>query len=199
MCKAGLTAACLTVSLGVLSAAFPARLFHKTIRIYSDPEAYRVYAAILPENLAYKRSTATVIIREETRSNLEQCFSPHFLHDALLGSAIAEYRRINRSPWKLAQFFSISKPYQLAPETDFAGFLWKPSSPLGAYIRSHQEFPGIIELSAVGFNREKTIAVVYMGYKRQVLSSAWYVQILRKQNGSWRQIIGRGLACLGES
>lgn len=199
MCKAGLPAAWLIVSLGALSASFPVRLFHKTIRVYSEPEAYRVYAAILPENLAYKRSTATVIIREETRSNLERCFSPHLLHDALVGSAIAEYRRLSRSPWKLARFFPISKPYELAPETDFAGFWWKPSSPLGEYIRSHPEFPGIIELSAVGFNREKTIAVVYMGYKREVLSSGWYVQILRKQNGHWRQIIGQGLGCLGKS
>jgi len=62
MCKAGSTAVLLIVALTALAYAVPARLFHRTIRTYSDPEAYRVYAAILPDNLAYKRATSSVIV-----------------------------------------------------------------------------------------------------------------------------------------
>ena len=143
------------------------------------------------------------LFREKTRSYdrhaFGECFSPSSKYAALVDPAIADYRRVNRSQWKLARLFPVSKPYELAPETDFAGMWVKPFSPLGERIRHYPELPGVVEFSAVGFNRDKTIAVVYMAYTRTPLSSGWDMEILRKQRGEWRQIVARGLVCIARS
>ena len=200
MRKAPSTATLLIAGLTLSTYGIPSWHFHKAIRVYSDPEAYRVYAAILPDNPGYKYSSSTLIIREGTRYYYsDSCFEPGTKYEALVDSAIADYRRVNRVPWKLARLFPISKPYQFAPESDFAGFMWKTASPLGEYIRNHPDFAGYIELSAVGFNQAKTVAVVYTAYKGAGLSAGWDVVILRKEKGDWKELIGRGLGCFAKS
>jgi len=173
-----------------------------TTKVYTDAEAYRVYAVILRENRAYTEA-ASVIIRQKTvpYSPLPpgDCVKPSPEYSALVALALGDYERVNRSRWNLSRLFTVDKPYELAPETEFAGRFWRPSSALGRYMRNHQNFPGIVELSAVGFNPEKTIAVVSMNDNCGPMCSGGDMKVLRKEGGQWRQLIAEGLGCFWKS
>lgn len=171
------------------------------IKIYADPEAYQVYAAAVRENLAYREATSTVMIREGTIADspalTKDCLHPGPKYQNLVNPALADYQQLNRSRWKLARLFPIDKPYQLVSETEFAGRFWKLSSDLGEYMRQHQNNPGIVELSAIGFNPARTIAVIRMNYNCGPMcrGSSGDLLVLQKQGGQWKPLIGRRLRC----
>src|SRR5262249_227524 len=62
------------------------------------------------------------------------------------------------------------------------------------FYRKYPESGGWIELSAVGFNPEKTVAVVYVGHHCGNLCAGGHFQVLLKKNGKWAPIEWKGIA-----
>lgn len=54
---------------------------------------------------------------------------------------------------------------------------------------------GWIELSAVGFNTEKTVAVVYIGHNCGVLCGGGHFHVLQKREGKWQPLKWKGSSC----
>jgi hypothetical protein len=62
----------------------------------------------------------------------------------------------------------------------------------------YQRYPnsgGWIELSAVGFNATKTVAVVYMGHHCGSLCGGGGFHVLEKKNGQWVPLEWKGSSC----
>ena len=102
--------------------------------------------------------------------------------------AIADYNRVNQRRWLLQRSFHTEDPYELvtseALKVLFSGGEWD-----GFYKR----FPssnGIISLSAVGFNREKTRAIFYGGTSCGSLCGSWSFQLMEKVDGKWKMVPG---------
>lgn len=60
-------------------------------------------------------------------------------------------------------------------------------------IEVEERYPGsggILPMSSVGFNKEKTCAIVYFGSSCGSLCGAWSFHLLEKVNGKWREIPG---------
>jgi hypothetical protein len=151
---------------------------------YQDLEAYRVYSAILPRFTGHVDSAETLLIRGQTISYSSKCLDPSPSQKNFVDSAIANYDRVNRSLWKLERHFELKKPYELVSETDFN------------YRARTAEFPGFIELSAIGFNSSKTIAVVYIAsFCRENFCRAGNLIVARKQGERWRDLHDPGLFC----
>ncbi len=99
--------------------------------------------------------------------------------------ATADYKRVNRFRWQLERRFELEKPYELVPEEDYEN------------RSSKAEFPYFVELSAVGFNPSKTIAVVYLTeYCRGSYCLSRNLIVLRKEGERWRDLHDGGLFCM---
>lgn len=170
------------------------------LRLYSEPEAYRVYEAILPENRAYT-DAVSVLIRGKTISYAPDCLSPDLHYKAPVDEAVADYRRVNRSSLMLERLFNVGKPYEILWESEFSGTPpgLRNSSRWHQYLLGHPHFPGFIELSGVGFSKDKIIAVVYMVRNCGIMCSGGDLIVLRKHDGEWKPLNIRGLRCFWKS
>lgn len=191
--------------LGIVLGAclvFPyhSRTVQAALRPYHEAEAYRVYEAILPENRAYT-DAVSALIRGKTISYDADCLQPDVRYRARVTAAIADYKRENRSSAELEPLFHLSKSYEILPESEFIGppIRLRNSSRWRQYLLRHPNFPGFIELSQVGFNKDKTIAVVYMVRNCGVMCSGGDLIVLGKESGRWRSLDMPGLLCFWKS
>ena len=171
---------------------FSSFLTQTTSSAYDDADAYEVYAAILPSEWPLRVAHAKqLVIRRETRS-YQMCLKPDTAIQARVGPAIADYIRQNEKKWLLQPRLSFASPYQFF-EGSFDDVLKRGG--WDAYYRQYPESGGLIELSAVGFNVDKTVAVVYMGHSCGDLCGGGTFHVLEKVDGKWKLIEWKGGSC----
>jgi hypothetical protein len=150
---------------------------------YAVPEAYEVYSILLPQDWMWRYAHAdTLVLRTETES-YKMCLDPDTASKQILGPAISDYNRVNQKRWLLQRQFQIEKPYELAP-----------ASQLSTLLRTGAA-PGWIEVSAVGFNDVKTVAVVYIGHHCGSLCGGGEFHVLQKKDGKWQPLKWNGMSC----
>ncbi len=163
---------------------------------YEDAEAYEVYSAILPMDWLWKVQWAkSLIIRSETKG-YKMCLRPEAESEKIIGQAISEYVRLNEKTWLLQRRLSIEKPYELIAYDELRSALKQ-----GWWENFYKQYPnsgGWIELSAVGFNANKTVAVVYMGNHCGSLCGGGGF-VLQKQDGKWAPLKWKEGSCAWES
>ena len=163
---------------------------------YSVPEAYEVYSTILPDEWTWRYANSkTLLIQTETVSQ-QMCLEPDAKWKKLLDPAIANYRIVNRKPLKLDRLFDISKSYTLSA-SDALQAAFKGAGPDGwdGFNAAHPDSVGWIELSAVGFNDSKTVAVVYVGHHCGRLCGGGGFSVLEKIQGKWKPVPWVGSSC----
>jgi hypothetical protein len=131
-----------------------------TIRPYDVAEAYKVYSAVLPAV-----GEPRLVISTKTQSS-EICLRPlDAQSEIVLRPAINNYLELNAQRWQLQEHFDIKRHYELLAEeelkTTFRNGMNGRSSAGSwtTYYEHHPASEGLIELSAVGFNADKTVAV----------------------------------------
>lgn len=163
-----------------------------TASAYEDTDAYGVYVAIIPSEWPLRDADAKqLVIRRETRS-FQMCLKPDTEIQARVGLAIADHIRQNEKKWLLQPRFSFAIPYQFF-EGPFDDILKRGG--WDEYYRQYPESGGLIELSAVGFNVDKTVAVVYMGHSCGDLCGGGTFHVLEKVDGKWKPIEWKGGSC----
>ncbi len=160
---------------------------------YDIPEAYEVYSTILPSAWPWQVANAKrLVILSETKS-YKMCLRPEKEYDDLLRPAISEYVRLNEKTWLLQQNFRIDKPYDMITSDELKSSFeqegWK------TFYEKHPDTGGWIELSAIGFNKDKTIAVVYMGHSCGGLCGGGGFHVLQKKEGKWKPLKWKGRSC----
>ena len=157
-----------------------------TPRIYDNPDAYQIYSLLLPDEEAFGFAKGTLIIQEETVSKSgESCFTAEA--DAKFHDALQDYSRVNRRKWLLQRQFQTDKPYEIV---NSATIRVSPPGDWESFYNRYPESGGFIIMSAVGFNKEKTQAVVYTGTSCGVLCGRWTFHLLEKVEGSWKSVPG---------
>jgi len=155
-------------------------------KTYDDAEAYKVYSAILGQGGPQRKvGTRTLMIRTETEP-YGMCISPDAESEKIVGTAIADYKKQNGQKWLLQRRFDIGTPYEMVPSGEI-DTIFKTEGADGwkTYYERHPNSGGWIELSAVGFNPSKTIAVVYASHSCGWLCGAGEFHILQKVDGKW--------------
>jgi hypothetical protein len=93
--------------------------------------------------------------------------------------AIADFSGVPKKKWFLHRNFQIDKSYELASSN---------------VIKALPEYPkssaAMVFMSAVGFNNEKTRAVVYMGSSCGGLCGSATFHLLEKADGGWKEVPG---------
>lgn len=153
--------------------------------LYDDQQAYEIYSAILPSEWPIRDAhTKTLIIQTETKG-FEMCLRPDKESEEKLGPAISDYTRLNAKPLLLQRRIDIETPYQLIMAEQLNT---KSNAGWEEFGRRYPDSRGWIELSAVGFNNEKTVAVVYMGHHCGPLCGGGGFHVLKKKAGRWVEL-----------
>jgi hypothetical protein len=160
---------------------------------YEDAEAYEVYSTILPTEWPWQVAKAkSLVIRSETKG-YKMCLSPDEESEKIIGQAISQYVKLNEKTWLLKRGLNVEKPYELVPYEELSSALKQ-----GWWENFYKQYPnsgGWIELSAVGFNADKTVAVVYMGHHCGGLCGGGGFHVLQKKDGKWAPLTWKGSSC----
>ena len=163
---------------------------------YEDKDAYAVYAALLPSD-----RKLLIIQRETTRYPLEtqqeSCFEFSARERTKWEPVLKDYLQNNRAPKLLQNAFVGAPPHQLVDANQLSLF-FERGGVIGGWKAFHDMFPkseGFIRFSAVGFNREKTKAILYMGWHCGGLCGDGHNYTLERKNGKWVQLSVNHKAC----
>ncbi len=177
------------LAVGVCWSAIGAGQTPVAAKTYDIMDAYQIYSLLLPHEESYGFAKGTLIIQEETvqkRDKPEPCVAAGSA--SRFKDAIADYSRVNREQWRLQRHFQIEKPYELvSSETIDAVF---KEGGWGGFHKRHPDSGGSIIMSAVGFNKEKTLAIVYTGSSCGGLCGSWRFHLFEKVNNEWKEAPG---------
>ena len=198
----------LSISLSVLSQGF---LFGQTVQlpIYEDAAAYEVYSAVLPSSEVVRTSNSkNFVIRRETLRNFgaflddepvpkKTCLRPEGESAKIIGTAIEDFVKVNQTKWLLQEKFKFEIPYKLVSTETIYSVInpftekedWKP------FYKQYPDSGGFIDFSAVGFNAEKTVAVVSVGRWGGKLCGEGEYYVLQKKDGKWIPLKWEGDFC----
>jgi hypothetical protein len=160
---------------------------------YEDQEAYEVYSAIIPLEWPLRDAHAkTLIIQNETKG-YEMCLRPETEWQEKIGPAISDYVRANAKPSLLQPRIKAGVPYRLIIADELRSTI--QTSGWEGFYQRYPDSGGWMELSAVGFNVNKTVAVVYMGHHCGPLCGGGRFHVLEKKDGKWVALDWKGSSC----
>ena len=160
---------------------------------YEDQEAYEVYSAILPLEWPLEDAKAKNLIIQNETKGWEMCLRPDTEWQEKIGPAISDYLRLNAKPLLLQPRIKVAVPYRLINADEL-----KSVNHTAAWEGFYQRYPdsgGWMELSAVGFNVNKTVAVFYMGHHCGALCGGGGFHVLTKRDGKWVALDWKGSSC----
>jgi hypothetical protein len=154
----------LLLLVGSMAAQLPSK--PKSSDAYTDPDGYLVYSLVIKHITTYEfQSDVKIVVNDHTVTYQRMCSTPNKKYQAMLASAIADYAKVNSVRRRLLPQFEIEKPYELLGDGATSGGHW-------------------IELSSIGFSRDKTLAVLTAG------TSSISDYVLIKRNGKWQFLEG---------
>jgi hypothetical protein len=155
---------------------------------YADPDAYAVYAAVLPMIWNSEHEPKSLIFQEETEFSATEsaghlCVKGDKKFSVSWGSTLKDYASVNRVPRRLLRMFPMDKTYILVPERELNDLILK--SHWEDFYTRYPEAKSYISVSSVGFNAQKTKALLTMTYSCGMLCMEGTYYLMEKQNGKW--------------
>ncbi|MGH9728810.1 MAG: hypothetical protein ACRD4V_09500 [Candidatus Acidiferrales bacterium] len=166
----------------------------RNLRTYRDSEAYKVYAALLPSNWIMGKSFAKyLVIGQETST--EDSFGCFPNLSGPWATVFENYKRGNHTPRLLSDKLHIETSYKFVSPSVLADIFSVPetqrhdmSELWGIWNRFYDRYAGsdgLITFSAVGFNRDKTKALVYVARRCGGTCGSGGYEFLVKRAGKW--------------
>jgi hypothetical protein len=163
---------------------------------YEDADAYQVYSAVLPGEWTIKTSHAQrLVILALTRGG-KNCVQPDPESRELLQDALLDFNKKNQSQWTLQTKFVVDRPYALITDDE------KKSALAGGWESYYKQYPdsaGYLWFSAVGFNKDKTIAIFQVNHDCGLLCGGGGTYVMQKKDGKWLPVKWKGTSCAWNS
>jgi hypothetical protein len=182
--------------LGLLALA-PLTVFAqpKAAETYKVPEAYEIYAMLLPKQWPVRVAhTRKMVIRAETDA-YEMCLKPEGEFAAILGPAIANFLEVNKKSWVLEKAIPMDQPYEFVFAEELKAIFSEGIEGWKSFYQKYPDSGGYNLLSAVGFNSDKTVAVVYIAHWCGGLCGGGEFEVLQKKNDKWQTMEWKGSRC----
>jgi len=184
--------------IGLASAGRP-----QTLAKVEDPEAYAVYSVVFTPEPSNKPAKHRRLIISSTTTdypsygdNPDACLKPDPANEASLQPLIKAYHEANKTPSLLLREFSLPNEYEIVPSETILGFFKGKGS--GSWTAFYKRFPntgGYVFMSAVGFNADHTLALMYAGHACGGLCGGGAYHFLKKVDGRWTEINWPGTTC----
>lgn len=152
----------------------------KLVAPYENADAYDVYEAILSTYAASPISP--LVISADTEPSV-MCLNPEGKWKRMLMSAIADYNEQNEKTYRLQPRFRMERQYELLTKQEIYARFKRPGE------------GGWVELSAVGFNRQRTVAVLWVSEGCPGLCGGGTFHVLHKKEGKWKPLEWKGTSC----
>lgn len=157
-----------------------------------DPDEYAVWSILLEKKFAGTHSKK-LVIRDRTALHVIAADIEKYAY--LSEDAFSDLQAKNTEPYALENKFTVTLPCILiSKETEATLFPLTPNAPLDVHKiidgwrQFYREYPGaqgILTVSRVGFNSDKSQAVVYVTNHVSIAVFADRYFLLVKKNGSW--------------
>jgi len=157
-------------------------------RPYSVADAYDIYSRLLPGEQSYRFAKGRIVIQQETTAPVkldDYCLTPEAARE--FKDAIEDYKR-HTEPMLLQRSLEIDKPYELV-SAEAIGTLIKNHN-WDEFYKRYPDSGGVIRMTAVGFNRQRTLAIVFTGSQCDDLCGQGSFDLLQKLNGKWKPVPG---------
>lgn len=144
---------------------------------YDDADAYQIYSRLLPNQESYEFAKDVLAIQANA---IAQDISGVCLRQAdaeRFKEAIAGYNRVQKRKWLFQRRFQIAKQYRIVDAEVSSALPDHPQS-AASYVR----------MSPVGFNREKTQAIVFAQSVCGGLCGSWRFHFFEKAHRKWSEI-----------
>ena len=156
---------------------------------YDVHEAYQVYSVLLPHEESSGVAKSTLVIQQDTVPQRVSgaCLTVEATNK--FKDAIADFEHVNSKRWLLQRHFQIERRYELVREYTIRRLFKGP----GEWDGFHKRYPGsvaYVTMSAVGFNKEKTQAIVCIGCSCGALCGRWSFHLMEKLDGKWQEVPG---------
>lgn len=156
----------------------------------SDPESYTVYARLIPEEWTVRvaRAKRLVVMRETATHN--QCIPTGGLMETEWRPVVDSFKAANAAVRFVLPDRDLHHPYAVRPRAEIMQ-LFKdhengPSSGWTHFYNLYPDSGGYMEVSAVGFDRSKTRALVYVAHHCGMLCGGGTHHLLQKVDGRWQ-------------
>jgi hypothetical protein len=170
----------LAIAISILCVCTTAAPHPSVSERYDIADAYTIYSLLLPLEESYGFATDTLMIAEETMTYQgisRACLTSDAANK--FRDAIIAFNRDQRKKWRLQSRFQINKEYKLVG----SGVI----STLPDYPQSSAT---LVSMSAVGFNPQKSRAIVYMESSCGGLCGSGRHHLLEKVHGKWKEVPG---------
>lgn len=187
---------------GVLGAAFLVLSLTGSIaedvsaKPYEIKEAYEIYSLLLPHPgvVPYGFTKGPLAIQQETASHFDYFYYGCFdlKAQSKFEDALTNFFQVTKRAWLLQREFQIGKPYELVTLDRFFKEHGEHAKDEGwnNFLACYPDSGGLIQMSPVGFNETKTMAVVYIGHGCGTLCGFWGFHLLEKIDGNWKEMPG---------
>lgn len=156
-----------------------------------DPEAYAVYASLLPSEWTVRTAHAkTRVFQEETGMNW-RCLPSGKPLEEDWRPVVDSFRSENAKPRRLRAGFRLGTPYLVVPSADIAASLHDvrddPNLGWDGFYRRYPDSGGFMVVSAVAFDASKQRAMVYMAHFCGSLCGGGMHHLLEKVGVAWQE------------
>jgi hypothetical protein len=169
-----------------------------------DPESYAVYSALLPDAAMRGMRRSMIVIQAEAMTDSRPCWPSGPPIETEWKSTLESLRAENAHARTILPGFTLSVPYIVLPKADIMAFFTPLSTQrLDGWKQFYARYPdsaGILRLSAVGFDTDRTKAIVYIAHSTNYLGGEYSYHLLRKLGGNWQDTRVPGVnTCLREA
>jgi len=156
---------------------------------YEVEEAYAVYSLLLPHEESYGFSKSTLVLQQETARppGRGSCLTTEAA--SKFKDAAADLDHWTGRVWLLQRKFQIAKPYELV-SAETIDLFFKNGGWEDGFYKRYPDSGGYLVMSPVGFNQDKTQAIVYTGSTCGGLCGRWGFHLLEKVDGKWKEVPG---------
>jgi hypothetical protein len=180
-----LVGSALTLSFVVLSVPGAAAQA-PAVKPIDDVESYAVYSALLPDTAMRQMRRSMIVIQAEA-TTAPQCWPSGPPIETEWKSTVESLRAENAHARTILSGFTLSVPYVVLPKADIMAFFTGPG--FDGWNHFYERYPdsaGFLALSAVGFDADRTKAVVYIAHSTNYLGGEYSYHLLRKVGGNWQ-------------
>lgn len=160
-----------------------------------QPEEYAVYAVIIKETGREEKNADRLLVINEQPSpwissidDGQSNFYEEMKKDSpsLMAETVDDLRPKNKESFKFARNFNLDRQYVLLSGEENRT-LFKPGVGDGwkSFREKYPKAGGIVTFSRVGFNADRTQALVYRGYQCGGLCGGGNYYLLSRKNGVW--------------
>jgi hypothetical protein len=159
-----------------------------------EDEEYAVYAALINENTTDENINRPLVIKDQPTAwmgSLEEEKNTFYedlqkSSSILLEETVDDLRAKNKETHTFGRRFDIKRQYILVSEKEIDDIFKKGGGWWEEFYRRYPETRGFVTFSRVGFNADKTQALVYQAHSCGGLCGGGGYVLLVKVNGVWK-------------